>query len=66
MQTLIGAVCFQNMGLENNTLSFNLWVKPPVLPLVAVYVFNYTNVDEFEKGLHKKLVVEEIGPYVYR
>jgi hypothetical protein len=54
------------MGLENNTLSYNLWVKPPVLPLVAIYVFNYTNAEEFEKGIHKKLVVEEVGPYVYR
>jgi hypothetical protein len=54
------------MGLENNTLSYSLWVRPPVAPLVAVYVFNYTNADEFEKGIHSKLVVEEVGPYVYR
>lgn len=63
---LIRLTLHTNMGLENNTLSYNLWVKPPILPLVSVYVFNYTNADEFEKGIDTRLQVEELGPYVYR
>jgi hypothetical protein len=54
------------MGIENNTLSYKLWEKPPVSPHIAIYVFNYTNADEFEKGIDTKLKVREVGPYVYR
>jgi hypothetical protein len=54
------------MGIENNTMSYKLWEKPPVSPLTAIYVFNYTNADEFEKGKDTKLKVREVGPYVYR
>jgi hypothetical protein len=59
-------VCFQKLGIENNSLSYKFWVKPPVAPLLAIYVFNYTNADEFEAGIETKLKVRELGPYVYR
>jgi dihydroorotase len=47
-------------------MSYNMWVKSSVTPLMSVYVFNYTNAAEIEKGSKKKLKVEEVGPYVYR
>ncbi|XP_021917908.1 scavenger receptor class B member 1-like [Zootermopsis nevadensis] len=56
----------KNIGLENNTLSYRMWEKPPVSPIMAVYIFNYTNANEFQKGIDKKLKVQEVGPYVYR
>jgi hypothetical protein len=29
-------------------------------------VFNYTNAEEYDKGIDSKLKVQEVGPYVYR
>ncbi|KOC68806.1 Scavenger receptor class B member 1 [Habropoda laboriosa] len=55
-----------NLELRNNTPTFLLWQRPPVGLTVKVYVFNYTNVREFESGNASKLRVEEVGPYVYR
>jgi hypothetical protein len=42
-----------------------MWTAPPVQPLMGVYLFNYTNIKEFEEG-KEKLKVQEVGPYVYR
>lgn len=33
---------------------------------VNVYVFNYTNVENFLNGTDSKIRVEEVGPYVYK
>lgn len=59
-------VCFQNIGIENNTLPYKWWVKPPVRPFIAIYVFNYTNAENYDKEIDSKLKVQEVGPYVYR
>ena len=42
-----------------------MWQKPIPKPLAKIYLFNYTNVPEYEIGNAKKLNVEELGPYVY-
>ncbi|CAK9815152.1 Scavenger receptor class B member 1 [Anthophora quadrimaculata] len=55
-----------NLEIRNDTPSFLLWQRPPVGLIVKIYVFNYTNVREFENGNASKLRVEEVGPYVYR
>lgn len=55
-----------NLELRNGTLSFLFWQKPPVNLEIKIYVFNYTNVREFESGNATKLKVEEVGPFIYR
>ncbi|XP_017764446.1 PREDICTED: lysosome membrane protein 2-like [Eufriesea mexicana] len=55
-----------NLALRNGTPSFSLWQRPPVGLEIKVYVFNYTNVREFENGTASKLKVQEVGPFVYR
>lgn len=55
-----------NLELRNGTRSFLLWQQPPVGLQINVYVFNYTNVHEFENGTARKLKVQEVGPFVYR
>ncbi|XP_076754286.1 scavenger receptor class B member 1 [Xylocopa sonorina] len=55
-----------NLEIRNGTESFLRWQRPPVGLNVKVYVFNYTNVAEFESGDAEKLRVEQVGPYVYR
>lgn len=51
--------------LIDNTTAVKWWRNPPLDPHIKVHVFNYTNTDRFLKGLDKKLVVEDLGPYVY-
>ncbi|XP_050506428.1 scavenger receptor class B member 1-like isoform X2 [Diabrotica virgifera virgifera] len=53
------------MVLSNNTHMFNIWKKPPVDVIYNVYIFNYTNVEDFRDGLAEKLHLEEVGPYAY-
>lgn len=55
-----------SLELKNGTSSFLLWQKPPVNLEIKIYVFNYTNVREFESGKATRLKVEEVGPFVYR
>ena len=51
---------------QEEGLLFAGWRKPPMKPLVRVYLYNYTNTVEFTTGMAKKLRVEEVGPYSYR
>lgn len=45
---------------------FSGWKKPPLKPLVRVFIYNYTNSAEFVEGLASKLRVQEVGPYSFR
>jgi CD36 family len=42
------------------------FINPPIDPIIKVYVFNYTNIDEFLDGTNGKIKLQEIGPYIYR
>ncbi|XP_076238842.1 scavenger receptor class B member 1 [Calliopsis andreniformis] len=55
-----------NLELRNGTPAFLLWQRPPVGLTFKIYIFNYTNLREFENGNASKLQVQEVGPYVYR
>ncbi|XP_076643032.1 scavenger receptor class B member 1 [Halictus rubicundus] len=55
-----------NLELRNGTPAFRMWQRPPAGVLFHIYVFNYTNLDEFENGNASKLRVEQVGPFVYR
>ncbi|XP_076387746.1 scavenger receptor class B member 1 [Megachile rotundata] len=55
-----------NLELRNGSTTFRYWLRPPVDLTVSVYVFNYTNLKEFESGNASKLRVQEVGPFVYR
>jgi hypothetical protein len=54
----------QEVTLRNGSQSFGWWAKPPVVPMIKVYVYNVTNADEFLNN-GSKPVVDELGPYVY-
>lgn len=54
-----------NLELRNGTRSFEWWQRPPLKLKYNIYIFNYTNVDEFEAGVASKLRVQELGPYKY-
>jgi hypothetical protein len=47
-----------------------MWRKPPVNPVLKVYVYNVTNADEFLSVVgpgetREKPLLDELGPYVY-
>lgn len=54
------------LELRNNSDAFYFWQRPSVSLIYEIYVFNYTNVDDFEAGRASKLRVQELGPYVYK
>lgn len=56
----------QNVVLKNNSDILNWYLKPPIDPIIKVYLFNYTNIDKFYNGTDLKLKIQECGPYVYR
>lgn len=53
------------MVLSEYQPTYEMWRKPPVQPPVKIYIFNFTNVEDFEMGRAQKLHVQELGPYVY-
>jgi hypothetical protein len=45
---------------------FDYWTKPPIDPIIKVYVFNYTNILKVMNGVDKLIKLEEVGPFIYR
>ena len=54
------------MAITPESDMFKLWKEPPVQPIMGIYMFNYTNVEDWLAGKAAKLKVEELGPYVYQ
>ncbi|XP_031630052.1 lysosome membrane protein 2 isoform X2 [Contarinia nasturtii] len=51
--------------LAKNSTALHYFINPPLNPLLRVHIFNYTNTDRFLSGADKKLIVEDVGPFVY-
>ncbi|XP_050066463.1 scavenger receptor class B member 1-like [Aphis gossypii] len=56
--------------LRPGSQTFEMWRKPPVRPLLKVYVYNVTNADEFLNvvapgEVREKPILDELGPFVY-
>lgn len=54
----------QQVTLRDGSQAFGWWAKPPVEPMIRVYIYNVTNADEFLNN-GSKPIVDELGPYVY-
>lgn len=54
------------MVLDENKGSFAWWVTPPINPWFRVYIWNYTNWDEYTKDRSIKIKLQEVGPFTYR
>ncbi|KAF5284609.1 hypothetical protein FQA39_LY16967 [Lamprigera yunnana] len=50
--------------LKNGTQAFGWWAKPPVIPIMSIYIYNVTNANDFLNN-GTKPIVDELGPYVY-
>ncbi|GLG93833.1 uncharacterized protein GBIM_01172 [Gryllus bimaculatus] len=60
----VDLVIDHELPLSESSMTFQWWRKPPVNPVMRVYVYNVTNADEFLNN-GSKPIVEELGPYVY-
>ncbi|XP_022184723.1 lysosome membrane protein 2 [Nilaparvata lugens] len=56
----------EQMTVHNGSLVYNSWRKPSLKPLICIYAFNYTNLEEYTYFRAGKLRIKEIGPYCYR
>lgn len=63
--SLISLIIDSQVALKQGGQSFGWWSKPPVEPVIRVYVYNVTNADEFLNN-GSKPILDELGPYVYR
>ncbi|KAK2583550.1 hypothetical protein KPH14_009504 [Odynerus spinipes] len=63
---IFGDAILSNLIIRNGTTAFEFWQRSPVRLLYKIYIFNYTNVEDFESGKASKLKVQELGPYMYR
>ncbi|KAJ1525663.1 hypothetical protein ONE63_008881 [Megalurothrips usitatus] len=41
------------------------WMSPPFGPTTKMYLYNYTNAEDFMAGRAARLAVRELGPYSY-
>uniref|UniRef100_U5ET11 Scavenger receptor class B member 1 n=1 Tax=Corethrella appendiculata TaxID=1370023 RepID=U5ET11_9DIPT len=61
---LVRLVIDHQVALRDGAQSFGWWSKPPVEPIIRIYVYNVTNADEFLNN-GSKPILDELGPYVY-
>lgn len=62
--TFIISTLLQQITLTEGSQTFDMWRKPPVHPVMRVYIYNVTNADDFLNDGHKP-ILQELGPYVY-
>lgn len=61
---LVDMIINSEIVLKEESHTFKWWKKPPVNPVMRIYVYNVTNADEFLNN-GAKPVLDELGPYVY-
>jgi len=54
-----------NLVYAKNSTAAKWWKTPPLSPQLRVYIFNYTNYDDYINGYADKLILKELGPYIY-
>ncbi|KAK9506452.1 hypothetical protein O3M35_008390 [Rhynocoris fuscipes] len=46
--------------------AYDWWQSPPDEVLLKAHVFNVTNSEDFMRGRNDKLIIKEVGPYIFR
>lgn len=55
----------KSLVLAKNSTALHYFIQPPLNPQLKVHIFNYTNTERFLDGTDDKLIVKDIGPFVY-
>lgn len=56
-------ILFQYLEMKEGSFLYKMWETPPYKLYSEVWVYNYTNVQEFLDGTDKTLKVKEVGPF---
>ena len=54
-----------HFAVQPDSELYDIWRRPPVKPLLKIWVFNLTNLPEWLSGAEQRLSVRDVGPYVY-
>lgn len=57
---------FQFLEMREGSFVYNMYGNPTYELFSDIYIFNYTNVDEFLAGTAKKLKLQEVGPFKFQ
>lgn len=55
---------FQELKLRPNSRTYDIWKNPPLPMAMDIYLFNWTNPEDFKNASTKPILVE-CGPYVF-
>lgn len=61
---IVNFIIDKQIALTEGSQTFDMWRKPPVHPVMKVYIYNVTNADEFLNE-NATVKLQELGPYVY-
>ncbi|KPJ06983.1 Scavenger receptor class B member 1 [Papilio machaon] len=54
------------LDIQEGKFIFSMWENPTYQLFSEVYVFNYTNVNQYLRGTDKTLKLQEIGPFRFQ
>ncbi|XP_028175593.1 scavenger receptor class B member 1-like [Ostrinia furnacalis] len=52
--------------IKEGSFLYNMWEQPPYKLYAEVWVYNYTNVEEYLSGEDTVMKVKEVGPFLYQ
>lgn len=61
---LVNVVIDHRAALRPGGETYSWWAKPPVNPIIRLFIYNVTNPDEFLNN-GSKPILDELGPYTY-
>lgn len=61
---IVNIVIDRQLVLKTGSPTFEMWRKPPINPIMRIYIYNVTNADEFLNNGDKP-ILDELGPFVY-
>ncbi|XP_024942403.1 protein croquemort isoform X2 [Cephus cinctus] len=63
---LFPSILFRQLILSPASISFGFWKETPIPMYLEMYLFNWTNADEFNSHATTKPNFVELGPYVFK
>ncbi|XP_015598597.1 protein croquemort isoform X2 [Cephus cinctus] len=63
---LFTSILFRKLILSPTSMSFGIWKETPIPMYLEIYLFNWTNADNFSSTATTKPNFVELGPYVFK
>ncbi|XP_049547847.1 protein croquemort-like isoform X1 [Anopheles darlingi] len=62
---LIWSIAKQEFVLEPGTEVYKNWIDPPIETELQIYLWNWTNAQDYRQGENYKPHLEQLGPYTF-